>query len=119
MPKYRIYAGLGGGFGGANYQYTEEFVDKAEANDAAYQCAIEEYESYGGMHGLMSWEEAREEAEQSFSTGDEDDDDYNNEIESVAEEIYNESMEGWLDYQAVLVGSEEDTEYEEETNGTG
>lgn len=28
--KYKIYAGLGGGFGGATYQMTEDYVEPAE-----------------------------------------------------------------------------------------
>lgn len=55
MQKYNIYAGLGGGFGGASYQGTGDFKSLADAENEAYQLAVEEYESYSGCHGLLSW----------------------------------------------------------------
>ena len=53
--KYAIYAGLNGGFGGATFQYVDDFDSEYEALDAAYDKAVEEYESYEGCHGLMDW----------------------------------------------------------------
>ena len=53
--KYASYAGLNGGFGGAIFQYVDDFDSEYEALDAAYDKAVEEYESYEGCHGLMDW----------------------------------------------------------------
>ena len=78
--KYKIYAGLGGGFGGATYQMTEDYASIDEA--------LEEYESYEGMHGIMSWEDCREDLEESGF-------DYND--ESV-DSRYQEELESWLSY---------------------
>ena len=61
MPKFKIYAGLSGGFGGAQYHGTYEFTDAQEADRYAYELALEEYESYAGCHGLSSWYDVREE----------------------------------------------------------
>lgn len=55
--KYKIYAGLGGSFGGATYQYIDDFSTEEDALDTAYLLAVQEYESYEGLHGLPSWEE--------------------------------------------------------------
>ena len=57
--KYKIYAGLGGGFGGATYQMTEDYASIDEALKDAYNLSVEEYQSYEGMHGIMSWEDCR------------------------------------------------------------
>lgn len=47
--KYNIYAGLGGGFGGARLvAEAEEFENQAAAEEYAYEYAIEEYQSYEG-----------------------------------------------------------------------
>lgn len=50
--KYKIYAGLGGGFGGATYQMTEDYASIDEALEDAYNLSVEEYQSYEGMHEL-------------------------------------------------------------------
>lgn len=52
--KYKIYAGLSGGFGGATYQKTEDYSSMDEALEDAYALAVEEYQSYEGCHGIMS-----------------------------------------------------------------
>lgn len=56
--KYKIYAGLSGGFGGATYQKTEDYSSMDEALEDAYNLAVEEYQSYEGCHGIMSWDDA-------------------------------------------------------------
>lgn len=45
MKQFNIYAGLGGGFGGASYRGTGEFKSLADAEQEAYELAIEEYQS--------------------------------------------------------------------------
>ena len=96
MKKYRIYAGLGGGFGGAKFEGIYEYRNQREAEWAAYEMAVEEYESYGGMHGLLDYDGVREDLEESgfFDTIDE------NEIDDMVENAYMEHMESWLDYRA-------------------
>lgn len=106
MPKYRIFAGLGGGFGGATQVDVRSFKNESDAIDFVYEAACEEYESYGGMHGLMSWEEAREEAETNIDFT-EDEGEYENELEIIMEKIYNESRETWLEYSVEEVTDEE------------
>lgn len=84
--KFKIYAGLGGGFGGAIYIETEDFDSENEAGEEAWRHAIDEYDSYGGLHGLRGVIEIMEE------------DDVN---EDEAYEIYEEERESWLDYYVV------------------
>jgi hypothetical protein len=64
MAKFKIYYGLGGGFGGEKFSHIEECKTRAEAEDIAYELAVEEYESYGGHHGLVSEDEIRENPEE-------------------------------------------------------
>ena len=97
--KYAIFAGLSGGFGGATFQYVDNFDSEYEALDAAYDKAVEEYESYEGCHGLMDWEDVRNDLRESFGEepGEED-----------VRERYIEEVESWIDYRV-----EEDEEGED------
>ena len=63
MKRYDIYAGINGN---SEYQGTEEFNDLSEALAAAYNIAVEIYESYEGYHGIMSWGDCRDDLEQSY-----------------------------------------------------
>jgi hypothetical protein len=82
IQKWKIYAGLGGGLGGSHYKETFTGT-KQEAESLAYQYAIEEYESYEGLHGIRTVDEIMEE------------DDVDSED---AQQIYNDERESWLDY---------------------
>lgn len=93
MEKYNIYAGLSGSFGGASFITTEEFKSLDDAYEYAYDCAVEIYESYVGYHGLRTVEDIMEEEEVN---------------ESEAIEIYQEEMEGWIDYYAILTSKDKE-----------
>lgn len=82
IKRWKIYSGLGGGFGGANYIKTVS-GSKASAEKEAYQAAVEEYESYEGLHGLRTIDEIESEEGVSYEE---------------ASQIYNDEMESWLDY---------------------
>ena len=103
MKKYNIYAGLGGGFGGAKYSGSGEFESEEDASEVAYDIACEEYESYEGYHGILDWHDVAE-------ANDLDPDDEDN-YDAILE-LYNEERESWIEYYAVL--TEEDTETTEE-----
>lgn len=103
MAKYNIYAGLGGGFGGATYQYTQEYDSQEEANDDAYAIAVEDYESYAGYHGVVSYDEICNRVLE--------DDEYKDlseeAVDALIDEMYNEEIENWIESYAVLT-SEDD-----------
>lgn len=96
MAKYRIFAGLNGGFGGTVQVAIEEHETLADAEDSAYEYACAEYESYGGMHGLFNQEEALEE-----------DPDL---TEDDLADMENEDRENWIEYWAkeYIEGDEDD-----------
>ena len=98
MPKFKIYAGLSGGFGGARYCGVYECADRDEAETFAREQAVEEYESYGGYHGLYTWDSMRQEIA---------DDEYDGDIEQVDPDDVDmrmmEEVEGWLTYRVVPV----------------
>lgn len=107
--KFNIYHGLGGGFGGANYDFTGEFENEDEAAHCAYELACEDYQMYEGLHGIMSEHDVAEEYSEdcgksipNFSA-----EDWQN-----VEDQYLEELESWLDYYAVP--AEEDDLDEEE-----
>jgi hypothetical protein len=90
MTQYKIYAGLAGGFGGANYMETEYFDTKDQAVEYAYDLAVEEYNSYAGLYGLLSWTDCYKRAVEDGLEGEEADE--------YATEFYEEEMSTWLDY---------------------
>lgn len=95
--KYNIYAGLSGGFGDADYQGTGEFEDENAAYEYAYQLAAEEFNSYVGMHGLLTWSEI---AEEEGLDPEED-------AETI-DTLYEEQVESWIDYYVVLTEEDKD-----------
>ena len=105
MALYNIYAGLGGSFGGATYQYTSDFDNREEADTVAWEKACEIYESYEGYHGLLDYGDAIKEY-----CEDNDLDEVNlneNDYEEI-NEIYGSYRESWMEYYAIL--TEEDSE---------
>ena len=106
MPKFKIYAGLSGGFGGAQYHCTDDFIDKADAERYARELAMEEYESYGGYHGLYTWDSMRQEIADELYDGDIEQVDPNDVDDRMTEEV-----ENWLSYhvkEVTPVFSEDD-----------
>ena len=99
---YNVYAGLGGGFGGATYQGTGDFPNEEQAAQEAYRIAREEYESYEGLHGILGFEEVADENDLDL---EEDDD--------LIRELYEDEVESWIEYWAVLADEDEDVTEEE------
>lgn len=106
LKEYNIYAGLGGGFGGAKYQYTSLYESKEEADEEAYQAASEEYESYSGYHGLLAYGDALETAMNDNPGKSEE------ELQDYIDELLEEDKESWIEYYSVLTS--EDTETSED-----
>ena len=109
MPKFKIYAGLSGGFGGARYCGVYDCADRNEAEEIAREEAMQEYESYGGYHGLYTWDSMRQEIA---------DTEYDGDIEQVDPEDVDiamaEEVEGWLSYRIVPVGDDFPDDWTEE-----
>ena len=91
MKKYNIYAGLGGGFGGARLvAEAEEFENEEAAVNYAYECALEEYQSYEGYHGIVSYGDILDNPEEyGLEEGFTEED---------VDEIYQEEIESWITY---------------------
>lgn len=92
LKNYNIYAGLSGSFGGAKYVGTLNDVTLEAASEAAFESAIEEYESYEGYHGLRDISDIMEEEGVN---------------EQEATDIYIEERESWLDYYAIPADEDE------------
>lgn len=109
MPKFKIYAGLSGGFGGARYCGVYDCEDEHEAEEIAREEAMSEYESYGGYHGLYTWDSMRQEIA---------DTEYDGDIEQVDPEdvdiAMTEEVEGWLSYRIVPVHDDFPLDWSEE-----
>ena len=98
MRQYNIYAGLNGGFGGASYQYTALCDNEDEAYEEAYQVACEEYDSYGGLHGLLDWDSA---VEAYCEDRNLDSDNLSDEDIQSIEDMISEDRENWIEYWAI------------------
>ena len=99
--KYNLYAGLNGGFGGANLVFKgAEYNDIKEATKAAYEYAVEEYQSYEGYHGLTSYNDIKENPEDYGL-------DENPEAEDV-DEVYTEEVENWIEYYAIPTAEDDE-----------
>ena len=99
MAYFRINYGCGCG---DNEEYME-FNTQEEADFVAYQLAIENYESYEGLHGIRSMAEI---AEEDFEV-DLDELDYNTAMYIDIETAYIEEREDQLNYGAEEISREE------------
>ena len=97
MIKYDLYTGMGGGFGGARYNGTYEYDSEEEALQDAYNLAVEEYQSYEGSHGILSWEDCREDLIDTYADEGDDEHPYIPDDEDV-DLHYTEQVEGWIVY---------------------
>lgn len=117
MPWFKIYAGLGGGFNSICYVDTVKCDNEHEAWDLAYQAAREEYKSYEGLHGLLDYDDCFTEALESYLDENGLDDlteDQQEEVEDIAENIYNDEIESWCGYYIKPATGPDDRDDEEE-----
>lgn len=105
LKEYNIYFGLGGGFGGASYQYTTLCESAEDAEKEAYESAVEEYQSYEGFNSIPTWSDSLDAAMEENPGVPED------ELHEIADEIYNSIMEEWIEYYCILT---EDDDIEED-----
>ena len=99
MPKFKLFAGMSGGFGGPNYHGTYEYPNRDEAMKDAYDLAVEEYQSYEDYHGILSWDDVYQDLVDSGFIDTISD----NEIEEMVDDAYLEAIEGWITYNAFEV----------------
>ena len=101
---FKIYSGMGGSFGGANYQGTYEYNNREDAEEDARLMAEEEYQSYEGYHGIMSWNECREDLIESFGEEPEEED---------VDIHYREEIESWTSWYVKPATGPDDVDDEE------
>ena len=106
MAYFRITYGCGCG---ENEEYME-FNSQQEANEYAYQSALDDYESYEGLHGIRSM---RDIAEEDFEVNL-DELDYNLGTYIDIETTYTEERESQISYGAEEISAEEYMENTEE-----
>lgn len=69
-----------------------EFESVEDATEAAYDCAIEDYQSYEGLHGLPDRAMIMDNPEEYGLS-----EDY---LESELEDVYMDAVESWIQYWA-------------------
>lgn len=109
MSRFYLYAGLSGGFGGAHYNQSIEAEDIDEACKFAYDLAVEEYQSYEGCHGIMSWDDCYEDAVESNFIDKETMTE--KEINEYIDDMYQDQIESWIEYYAVKDEGQEPEDY--------
>ena len=90
MGYYKIYAGLGGGFGGAEYLWTDEYTSEDEAVECAYNQACELYYDYQEFNREIALEDNPSLTEDELS------------------EMESEDLETWVDYYVIETDSIDD-----------
>ena len=105
MAFFKITYGCGCG---ENEEYME-FNSQQEADKAAYQLAIDDYESFEGLHGIRSM---REIAEEDFEV-DLDELDFDTADWIDIETAYFDERESQISYSAEEISEEEYKEYME------
>ena len=109
MERFHLYAGLSGGFGGAHYCETVEAENIDEAYQAAYELAVEEYQSYEGCHGIMNWGDCYEDAVESGFIDEESMTE--DEIHEYVDDMYQEEIESWIEYYAIKDEGQDPEDY--------
>ena len=97
---YNIYAGVGE----ANYLGTVNCDSNEEADCVAREAAIDEYDSYAGLHGIPDRGDIYDSPED-FGL----EDGYS---EEDVDEVLQEEIDSWIEYYAIL--EDEDTNIDEE-----
>lgn len=106
MEKYNIYAGLGGSFGGAQYQYTIEAENREEAENIAYNEAVEIYQNFEGTYGIMDWNNCAISLEIDPCTEDDS-------LIAEVDDYYNNEVEEWINYYVILTSDDKEISKED------
>lgn len=117
---YNIYAGLGGGLGGADYNGTCDCNTYNNAMQIAYELAVDEYENYARMRGLKSYEDVAMDylIEENIIDNEDEFDTYelSETDEEYITELYNDTVGSWLDYFVIETSKDINTERLKEDN---
>lgn len=92
--QYKIWYGLGGGFGGARNFEIIDCENEDMAMTIGWELACEEYDSYAGLHGLDDLDDVARDNDLDLDIS---------ENFEKAEMIYNDQRESWLDYRVEIV----------------
>ena len=110
MAWFKIYAGMSGSMGGAQYHGTYEYDDIDEATKDAYRIAEEEYQSYEGHHGILSPADVEDDLRDSGFIEDDMTDD---EVADMIDYHYREEIESWISYYVLPATGPNDGDQEE------
>lgn len=100
---FKIYGGVSN-WVNAPYQGIYEFDSKEDALTAAWELACEDYDGYAGLHGMMSWEQCREDYIDSYGEIPSDE---------IVDDLYLEERETWITYYVKEVSGPDADEEEE------
>ena len=105
--QFWVFGGMGGGFGGPHFLGTIEGknIDDPDVQEDAHTLIVDEYERYAGLHGVRSWDEVKEDLEESADPEDEITD------EDV-DDTYNQEIDSWCSWWVIPAVEGEDPEDE-------
>lgn len=105
---YKIYGGISSGLDSKPpYHGTLQFASEREATHYAFMCAMEDYESYGGLHGYTDRDAIYEDPEMYGVNPDSDT------FDEDVEWAYREEMESWCEYWAEPATGPDDIDEDE------
>lgn len=119
MAIYNIYAYLSGEQTDSP-NYSIDCDCQEDADECAWESAIECYESYSGMHGIPDRETvAREYYHQQGAIQDPEDEEgyhevYDVEDDDEIDDAYNEAVNSYITYYAVLASEDKNGEEDED-----
>ena len=105
MRRFKLYAGMTGGFGGQEFQGIYEAPDQETAEKVAYELAVEQYQSYEGYHGIMDFEECYDDCKESGWITDDMD---SVKVHEIVSEHYLNQIDSWVAYEAVECEDDEE-----------
>lgn len=95
MPKFEIFYGTWQAHSDGIYEYSS----REEAEQDAYMKAIEDYQSYEGHHGILSYEECKEDAINSWGCEDWTEEDF--------DQFYQETVDNTISWYVEEVFDDE------------
>lgn len=91
-----VFGGMGTGFSGPSFLGEVECDTEEEAVRESWDLVVADYESYAGLHGVPSYDEVLSEVREELEGCGEDYDE--SDIESAANERYDEEIGSWTSH---------------------
>lgn len=99
MKRFWVFGGMRDPFGGYHFLGEVEGIspDSSDVQRDARDLCVEIYESYAGLHGILTWDDVREDLMESESAFEDDAEISDEDVDDA----YNEEIDNWCSYWVV------------------